>query len=107
MPAARTGALRAHSSKADSMHFGHPALAQLRCLISRFGGADTPGWAAPADSELREHLTGYVLNGYLGEDVSGKAVMALSRLAARWREGLVIIEDDPLHARVGRQGLPL
>ena len=37
---------------------GHPALAQLRWLISRFGDADTPGWAAPADSELREHLTG-------------------------------------------------
>jgi CubicO group peptidase (beta-lactamase class C family) len=83
---------------------GHPALAQLRWLISRFGGADTPGWAAPADSELREHLTGYVLNGYLGQDVSSKAVTALTRLAARWHEGLVIIEDGPLHARVRVSG---
>jgi hypothetical protein len=79
---------------------GHPALAQLRWLISRFGGADTLGWAAPADGELREHLTGRLLGQYLGQDVTSKAVTALTRLAAGWRERLVIIEDDPLHARV-------
>jgi len=84
--------------------FGHPALAQLRWLMSRFGGADTPGWAAPDDSELREHLTGRLLGQYLGQDVTSKAVTALTRLAARWREGLVIIEDDPLHARVRAGG---
>jgi CubicO group peptidase (beta-lactamase class C family) len=83
---------------------GHPALAQLRWLISRFGGADTPGWAAPADGELREHLTGHLLGQYLGQDVTSKAVTALTRLAAGWREGLVIIEDDPLHARVRAGG---
>jgi hypothetical protein len=59
---------------------GHPALAQLRWVISRFGAADTPGWAAPADGELREHLadgelrehlTGDVLDRYLGKAATG------------------------------------
>ena len=83
---------------------GHPALAQLRWVISRFGGADTPGWAAPADGELREHLTGDALDGYLGQDVTSKAVTALTHRAARWREGLVIIQDDPLHTRARASG---
>lgn len=92
---------------------GHPALTQLRWLISRFGSADTPGWAAPADSELREHLaggqlrehlTGDVLDRYLRRDVTSKAVTTLTRLAAIWREGLVVIQDDPLHARARAGG---
>ena len=92
---------------------GHPALTQLRWLISRFGSADTPGWAAPADSELgehltggqlREHLTGDVLDRYLRHDVTSKAVTTLTRLAAIWREGLVVIQDDPLHARARASG---
>ena len=36
---------------------GHPALTHLRWVISRFGGADGPDWAAPADDELSEHFT--------------------------------------------------
>ena len=92
---------------------GHPALTQLRWLISRFGSADTPGWAAPADSELsehltggqlREHLTGDVLDRYLRHDVTSKAVTTLTRLAAIWREGLVVIQDDPLHVRARASG---
>jgi CubicO group peptidase (beta-lactamase class C family) len=92
---------------------GHPALTQLRWLISRFGSADTPGWAAPADSELsehitggqlREHLTGDVLDRYLRHDVTSKAVTTLTRLAEIWREGLVVIQDDPLHARARAGG---
>jgi hypothetical protein len=83
---------------------GHPALTQLRWLISRFGSADTPGWAAPADSELSEHLTGDVLDRYLRHDVTNKAVTTLTRLAAIWREGLVVIQDDPLNARARASG---
>ena len=92
---------------------GHPALTQLRWLVSRFGSAGTPGWAAPADSELsehltggqlREHLTGDVLDRYLRHDVTSKAVTTLTRLAAIWREGLVVIQDDPLHARARAGG---
>lgn len=83
---------------------GHPALAQLRWVISRFGAADTPGWAAPAAGELRWHLTGDVLDAYLGQAVTGKAVTRLTGRAARWREGLVILRDDPLHARAQASG---
>ena len=98
-------------SRLDAL--GHPALTQLRWLISRFGSADTPGWAAPADSELSEHLsggqlcqhlTGDVLDRYLRHDVTSKAVTTLTRLAAIWREGLVVIQDDPLHARARASG---
>lgn len=95
---------------------GHPALAQLRWVISRFGAAGTPGWAAPADGELRqhladgqlrEHLTGDVLDRYLDHDMTSKAVTALTRLAALRREGLVVVQDDPLHARALASGLLL
>ena len=89
------------------------ALAQLRWVISRFGAAGTPGWAAPADGELREHLadgqlrehlTGDVLDRYLGHDMTSKAVTTLTRLAACRREGLVVVHDDPLHARARAGG---
>jgi CubicO group peptidase (beta-lactamase class C family) len=83
---------------------GRSALTQLRWMISRFGAADTPGWAVPADGELCEHLTGDLLDGYLGQDVTSKAVTALTGRAARWREGLMIIQDDPLHARARAGG---
>ena len=33
------------------------ALAQLRWVISRFSGADEPGWAAPGEDELRPHFS--------------------------------------------------
>ena len=33
-----------------------------------------------------------------------KAVTTLTRLAAIWREGLVVIQDDPLHARARASG---
>jgi CubicO group peptidase (beta-lactamase class C family) len=82
----------------------HPALAQLRWVISRFSGTDTPGWAAPAESELREHLTGDLLEGYLGQDMTSKAVTRLAHRAALWREGLVVTQDDPLHARARASG---
>ena len=92
------------------------ALAQLRWVISRFGTAGTPGWAAPADGELREHLaegqlrehlTGDVLDRYLDHDMTSKAVTTLTRLAALRREGLVVVHDDPLHARARAGGLLL
>jgi len=83
---------------------GHPALAQLRWVISRFDGADTPGWAAPADGELREHLTGDLLEREMSDLGLGKVVTALTRRAASGREGLVITQDGPLHARARASG---
>jgi CubicO group peptidase (beta-lactamase class C family) len=80
---------------------GHPALAQLRWVISRFGGADGPDWAAPADSELSEHFT----DRFLSPKIGGKMVTDLSSIAARLREELVVTQDDPLHARARAGGI--
>jgi hypothetical protein len=83
---------------------GHPALTELRWVISRFGAADTPGWAAPADGELREHLTGDLLEREMSNLGLGKVVTGLTRRAAPGREELVIIQDGPLHARARASG---
>jgi beta-lactamase family protein len=80
---------------------GHPALAQLRWVISRFGGADGPDWAAPADGELSEHFT----DRFRSPELAGKMVRDLSRIAARLREELVVTQEDPLHARARAGGI--
>ena len=80
---------------------GHPALAQLRWVISRFSGADGPGWSAPADGELSEHFT----DRFLGPELARKMVTELSGIAARLREELVITLDDPLQARARAGGI--
>ena len=80
---------------------GHPALLQLRWVISRFGGAGEPGWTAPADGELREHFT----SDYLGQDMTGKLAEMFTRRAARLREELVVTLDNPLHARARVGGM--
>jgi len=79
---------------------GHPALEHLRWVVARFGGADGPGWAAPADGELSEHLT----DEYLGR-AADKMVATLPRIAARLREELVVTQDDPLMARARAGGI--
>jgi CubicO group peptidase (beta-lactamase class C family) len=82
---------------------GHPALTQLRWVVSRFGGADGPDWSAPTDGELREHFT----DRFLGLEIARKMVTDLSRLAARLREEFVVIQDDPLYARARVGGMQL
>jgi hypothetical protein len=71
-------------------------------VISRFGGADGPGWSAPADGELSEHFT----DRFLGPEIARTMVTDLSRIAARLREELVVTQDDPLQARVRVGGTP-
>jgi CubicO group peptidase (beta-lactamase class C family) len=80
---------------------GHPALAHLRWVISRFDGADGPGWTAPADGELSEHFT----DRFLGQGIARKMVTDLSRIAPRLREELVVTPDDPLMARARVGGI--
>ena len=80
---------------------GHPALTQLRWVISRFGGADGPDWTAPAADELREHFA----DRFLGQDPVGRLTMVFTRTAARLREELVVTLDNPLHARARVGGL--
>ncbi len=95
----------AHKELNDSRlaQLGHPALAHLRWVISRFDGADRPDWAAPSVGELREHFA----DGYLNQVTTGKIVETLPRIAARLREELVITQDDPLHARARAGGAQL
>jgi hypothetical protein len=40
----------------------HPPLDQVRWLITRFAGAEDPGWVAPAEDELREHFAASFLD---------------------------------------------
>jgi CubicO group peptidase (beta-lactamase class C family) len=70
-------------------------------VISRFGGADGPGWSAPADGELSEHFT----DRFLGPEIARTMVTDLSHIAARLREELVVTQDDPLQARVRVGGI--
>ncbi|HXT94537.1 MAG TPA: hypothetical protein VN714_35335, partial [Trebonia sp.] len=53
-------ALRAAVTDATAGGEGH-AVAQLRWIAARFGGASEPGWLAPDEAELREHFTGEFL----------------------------------------------
>jgi CubicO group peptidase (beta-lactamase class C family) len=85
---------------------GHPALAHVRWLISRFGDADTPGWTAPGGDELREHFTDDYL-GRVGWNTMGQAVTTLTRISARLRQEVVVVLDDPLHARARIGGIQL
>jgi CubicO group peptidase (beta-lactamase class C family) len=80
---------------------GHPALTQLRWVISRYGGVGEPGWTTPADDELREHFT----SDYLSPEITGHLVAMFTRRAARLREELVVTLDDPLNARARVGGL--
>jgi hypothetical protein len=45
-----------HRDGQDGQHDGQ-ALAQIRWVISRFSGADQPGWPAPGQDELGRHFS--------------------------------------------------
>ncbi len=66
---------------------GH-ALAQLRWIAARFGGAGEPGWLAPGEDELREHFTGEFL-----------AAIPPDRLVARITEVAAETARRPGHDR--------
>jgi CubicO group peptidase (beta-lactamase class C family) len=81
---------------------GH-ALPQLRWVIARFRDAGAPGWAAPDDGELRQHFGDHFLAGNLAGDL----VPAISRVAADLHQGLVVLGQAPLSARVRIGGLEI
>jgi CubicO group peptidase (beta-lactamase class C family) len=68
---------------------GH-ALAQVRWLFGRYAEADAPGWTAPSRDELSEHFTEQML-GFVSPEAIAKT---LGDIAARLREGLVVIDAD-------------
>jgi CubicO group peptidase (beta-lactamase class C family) len=72
------------------------ALAQLRWIIARFRDADQPGWTAPDEREVREHLADQLLDLISpGEFVSNTA-----QIAAELRDDLVVVRQEPLQAQV-------
>jgi CubicO group peptidase (beta-lactamase class C family) len=77
------------------------ALDQLRWVISRFSGADAPGWTAPEQDELREHFDDRFLAVLPASDL----VAQISKMAADLRGELVVIGARPLDAMVRLAGL--
>lgn len=80
---------------------GHPALAHLRWVVSRFGGADGRDWAAPSGSELREHCT----DDYVRQVTAARIIQP--HHTYHLREELVVTQDEPLHARARVGGMRL
>src|SRR5215470_4158732 len=72
------------------------ALSQLRWIISRFAGADDPGWAAPDDQELRLHFH----DEFLTRIDAGRLVETIAGMAADLREEYVVTATSPLTAQV-------
>ncbi len=77
------------------------ALDQLRWVISRFSGADAPGWEAPEQDEVREHFDDRFLAVLPASDL----VAQISKMAADLRGELVVIGARPLDAVVQLAGL--
>ena len=77
------------------------ALDQLRWVVSRFSGADAPGWTAPGEDELREHFD----DRFLAVIPAGTLVEQASKMAADLRAELVVLSAAPLEAVVQLAGL--
>ena len=67
------------------------ALTQVRWVLSRFQGAGTPGWAAPDDSELRDHFDDRFLSLVPQETI----VMTLTSVAEQLGEELIVTRETP------------
>jgi CubicO group peptidase (beta-lactamase class C family) len=82
---------------------GCHALAQLQWVISRFREAGQPGWAAPAEPELRQHFDDH----FLTTIAAGELIAAIADVAATLREDLVVIGQTPLEVRASIAGLEI
>ena len=70
-------------------------------MVSRFSGADAPGWTAPDEDELRQHFD----DRFLAVIPAGTLVEQISKMAADLRAELVVISQAPLEAQVQLAGL--
>ncbi len=77
------------------------ALAQLRWIVSRFSGADMPGWTPPGEDELSRHFD----DRFLAVIPAGELATAIAGMAADLRTELVVISQAPLQAQVELAGL--
>ncbi len=80
-----------------------PALSQVRWVLSRFAGAGTPGWAAPAEDELRAHFAGR----FLTLVPPGTLAATLTRVATDLGGPLSVITETPASVRARIAGLRL
>jgi CubicO group peptidase (beta-lactamase class C family) len=92
-------ALKEHVAAAEAEQ--SPALAQVRWVLGRYGGADAPGWTAPSRDELSEHVTEQFL-GFVPPETMAKM---LGPAAARLRGDLVLLDADSSHLRAKVEGL--
>jgi CubicO group peptidase (beta-lactamase class C family) len=91
-------ALKRHISENQDGH----ALDQLRWIISRFAGADEPGWTAPADDELNQHFD----DRFLAAVPPPALIAAIGRITTDLRDGeLVVLRQTPLQAYVELNGV--
>ncbi len=79
-------------------HENH-AVTQLKWLVSRFGAADSPNWAAPDETELLAHFS----ERFLAVATPARIVQTLSRRAEQLRAELVVLHADQerVRARIG------
>jgi hypothetical protein len=83
--------LKRHISENQDGH----ALDQLRWIISRFAGADEPGWTAPADDELNQHFDDRLLAAL----PPSALIAAIGRIATDLRDGPGPIQPEPQQKR--------
>jgi CubicO group peptidase (beta-lactamase class C family) len=76
-------------------------LPQLGWVITRFRGADQPGWTAPGPDEMQQHFAPEVLAARPGPEL----IAAIASVAPVLREELTIVAQTPLGAQVRLGGL--
>jgi CubicO group peptidase (beta-lactamase class C family) len=76
------------------------ALPQVRWIISRFRDAGQPGWAAPAEAELREHFS----DEFLAAIPAAELVAVISGIAVDLRQEFVVLAQTPVTARLRLAG---
>ena len=76
-------------------------LPQLGWVITRFRGADQPGWTAPGPDEMRQHFAPELLAARPGPEL----IAAIASVAPVLREELTIVAQTPLTAQVRIGGL--
>src|SRR3984893_3945052 len=77
------------------------ALDQLRGVIARSTQADQPGWAAPADDELRQHFD----ERFLAVLPPPALIKTIANMAADLRGDPVVLGQTPVQAYIQLQGM--
>jgi CubicO group peptidase (beta-lactamase class C family) len=79
------------------------ALAQLRWITARFAGAGQQWWEPPGEAEMRQHFD----DRLLAVVPPGKLAAQIIQVAPSLREELVVLDQQPLGARVRVAGLEI